>query len=90
VRPPSHSVTWKLTGKSGSYQAPNRPRKYVITSKGIREAPQYTLRIKEWKTDVPADAFAFKPDPSSKKIAIGELSDIDEVPQGTAKTGDKK
>ena len=28
------------------------PRKYVITSKGIAEAPQYTLRIKEWKTDV--------------------------------------
>ena len=49
------------------------PRKYVITSKGIGEAPQYTLRIKEWKTDVPADAFAFKPDPSAKKIALGEL-----------------
>jgi hypothetical protein len=66
------------------------PRKYVITSKGIGEAPQYTLRIKEWKTDVPADAFAFKPDTSAKKIALGELGDIDEVPQGTAKTGGKK
>jgi hypothetical protein len=66
------------------------PRKYVITSKGIGEAPQYTLRIKEWKTDVAPEAFAFKPDPSSKKIALGDLSDIDEVPQGTTKTGARK
>ena len=40
------------------------PRKYVITSKGIGEAPQYTLRIKEWKTDVPAT-----PVPSSRTIS---------------------
>src|SRR5258705_5324697 len=26
------------------------PRKYVITSKSVAAAPQYTLRIKEWKT----------------------------------------
>ena len=32
------------------------PRKYVITSKGVTGAPQYTLRIKEWRSDVPADA----------------------------------
>ena len=66
------------------------PRKYVITNKAVTGAPQYTLRIKEWKTDVPADAFAFKPDQSAKKIAMGELSDIDEVPQGTTKPGGKK
>src|SRR6187200_3344298 len=58
------------------------PRKYVITSKGVAEAPQYTLRIKEWRTDVAADAFAFKPDPAFKNITLGELDDIDEVPQG--------
>jgi hypothetical protein len=78
---------WQIWIESGAKPI---PRKYVITSKGIGEAPQYTLRIKDWKTDVPADAFAFKPDPSFKKIALGDLSDIDEVPQGTTKTGDKK
>ena len=78
---------WQIWIESGAKPI---PRKYVITSKGIGEAPQYTLRIKDWKTDVPADAFAFKPDPSFKKIALGDLSDIDEVPQGTSKTGDKK
>jgi hypothetical protein len=78
---------WQIWIESGAKPI---PRKYVITSKGIGEAPQYTLRIKDWKTDVPADAFAFKPDPSFKKIAFGDLSDMDEVPQGTTKTGDKK
>jgi hypothetical protein len=78
---------WQIWIESGAKPI---PRKYVITSKGIGEAPQYTLRIKDWKTDVPADAFAFKPDPSFKRIALGDLSDIDDVPQGTSKTGDKK
>jgi hypothetical protein len=78
---------WQIWIESGAKPI---PRKYVITSKGIAEAPQYTLRIKEWKTDVPADAFAFKPDPSAKKIAMGDLSDIDEVPQGTTMAGGKK
>ena len=78
---------WQIWIESGAKPI---PRKYVITSKGIAEAPQYTLRIKEWKTDVAADAFAFKADPSSKKIALGDLSDMDEVPQGTTTTGGKK
>jgi hypothetical protein len=78
---------WQIWIESGAKPI---PRKYVITSKGIGEAPQYTLRIKEWKTDLPADAFAFKPDTSAKKIALGDLGDIDEVPQGVAKTGAKK
>ena len=58
------------------------PRKYVITSKAVTAAPQYTLRIKEWRTEVPADAFAFKPALGAKKVALGELIDIDEVPMG--------
>ena len=78
---------WQIWIESGANPI---PRKYVITSKGIAEAPQYTLRIKEWKTDVAPDAFAFKVDPSFKRIALGEMSDIDEVPQGNIKAGDKK
>jgi hypothetical protein len=66
------------------------PRKYVITSKGVAAAPQYTLRIKEWKTDVPNDAFAFRPAAGAKKVALGDLRHIDEVPQGVVTTGAKK
>jgi hypothetical protein len=78
---------WQIWIESGARPI---PRKYVITTKGVAQGPQYTLRIKEWKTDLPADAFAFKPDASAKKIALGDLGDIDEVPQGTAKAGAKK
>ena len=78
---------WQIWVESGARPI---PRKYVITSKGVGEAPQYTLRIKEWKTDLPADAFAFKPEQSAKKLALGELGDIDEVPHGIANTGARK
>ena len=66
------------------------PRKYVITSKGVTGGPQYTLRIKEWRTEVPADNFTFKPAQGAKKVALADLVDIDEVPQGTVTTGGKK
>lgn len=66
------------------------PRKYVITSKSVAGAPQYTLRVKEWKTDVAADAFAFKAAPGATKVALKELGQIDEVPPGKVPTGAKK
>jgi hypothetical protein len=78
---------WQIWIESGAKPI---PRKYVITTKGVAQGPQYTLRIKEWKTDLPADAFAFKPDQAAKKLALNELGDIDEVPQGTTKPGAKK
>ena len=60
------------------------PRKYVITSKAVTGAPQYTLRIRDWRTDVEtkADAFAFSPPQGASKVAISALKDIDEVPHG--------
>lgn len=62
------------------------PRKYVITSKAVTGAPQYTLRIKDWKPDAPvaADAFAFKPPADAAKVDVGALSNIDEIPNGVA------
>jgi hypothetical protein len=60
------------------------PRKYVITSKAVAGAPQYTLRITEWKSDAQIDsnAFEFKPPAEAKKVEIEALSGIDEVPAG--------
>jgi hypothetical protein len=66
------------------------PHKYVITSKAVTGMPQYTLHIKEWRTDVAADAFAFKAAQGAKKVALEALADTDEVPQGTVTTGEKK
>jgi hypothetical protein len=65
------------------------PHKYVITTKATTGMPQYTLRIKEWRTDVAADAFTFKSAEGAKKVVLEALADTDEVPPGTA-TGEEK
>lgn len=66
------------------------PRKYVITSKGVTGAPQYTVRIKDLKTDaLAADAFAFMPPAGAKKVELSALDDVDEIPRGVPKGGKK-
>jgi hypothetical protein len=60
------------------------PRKYVITNKAVTGAPQYTLRIKEWRGDplVAADAFVFSPPADAKRVELTALREIDEIPHG--------
>jgi hypothetical protein len=67
------------------------PRKYVITSKTLAAAPQYTLRLRDWKTgDTPdAAAFKFMPPAGSTGVAVTALADIDEVPAGKLPGGTK-
>lgn len=66
------------------------PRKYVITSKAVAAAPQYTLLIRNWKTDAASpEAFASADPAGAKKIEFKELSDIDEVPAGVVKGAQK-
>jgi hypothetical protein len=81
-------IDWQLWVEVGARPI---PRKYVITSKGVGAAPQYTLRIKDWKTDVPisAEAFAFTPPPGASKVALGDLANFDEIPLGVV-AGAKK
>jgi hypothetical protein len=76
---------WQIWIESGARPI---PRKYVITSKTLAGAPQYSLKIKDWKTDVPADAdaFVFKPPADAKKADLNALAmmEFDEVPPSTA------
>jgi hypothetical protein len=60
---------WQIWIESGARPV---PRKYVITSKTVAGAPQYTLRIKDWKTDpvADADAFVFKPSADATKVDL--------------------
>jgi hypothetical protein len=59
------------------------PRKMVITSKTLNNAPQYTLRVKGWKTGVESarDAFAFTPPAGANKLSPDALIGLDELPQ---------
>ena len=62
------------------------PRKWVITSKTVAGGPQYTLKIKDWKTDANGDAdFAFKPPADATKVALDAavMIEFDEIPPGT-------
>jgi hypothetical protein len=66
------------------------PRKYVITSKTVASAPQYTLRLRDWKSGeaVSADAFKFTPPSGSNRVEIVSLR-IDEVPAGNRQEATK-
>ena len=84
-------VDWQIWIETGARPI---PRKYVITSKTLAGAPQYTLRIKDWNTDAiaDADAFVFKPPSDATKVSLApeNMMQLDELPPGTAageKTG---
>lgn len=80
----NQDTDWQLWVETGDHPI---PRKFVITSKATAAAPQYTLLIKDWKTDVEfgPDAFAFQPPADAKHVDFRALGDIDEVPPGTIK-----
>jgi hypothetical protein len=67
------------------------PRKLVITSKTVNNAPQYTFRVKSWKTGaVPAaGAFKFVPPAGAEKIDPEALIELDELPP-EAPAGEKQ
>jgi hypothetical protein len=68
-------------------QGPNPyPCRYVITTKGVDQAPQFTLEIRDWKAGAGAAAsdFSFKPPAGAKRLdakdlqALKETSDLPE------------
>jgi hypothetical protein len=81
-------VDWQIWIEIGARPI---PRKYVITSKSVAAAPQYTLRIKEWRTDVEttAENFVFRPPQGTKEVAAADVPRKDEVPDGIILGGTK-
>jgi len=71
---------WQLWVEAGDRPI---PRKMVITSKTINSAPQYTIRITSWKTDVEPgpDAFIFNPPEGAERLDHNALIHLDELPQ---------
>ena len=67
------------------------PRKMVITSKTVNNAPQYTLRVKGWKTglELAPDAFAFAPPANAINLSPDALIELDELPKEST-TGEAK
>lgn len=79
---------WQLWVEAGERPI---PRKMVITSKTVNNAPQYTLRVKGWKTGVELapDAFAFTPPADATKLSPDALIELDELPKEST-TGEAK
>jgi hypothetical protein len=79
---------WQLWVEAGERPV---PRKYVITSKTVAGAPQYTLRIRDWKTGISLapEAFSYAPPADYSGVAVTALTDIDEVPTGALPGGTK-
>jgi hypothetical protein len=76
-------VDWQLWVQLGANPI---PRQYIITSKTVASAPQYRIRISDWKTDVaPAnDAFAFKAPDGATAVSAEAIRDFDELPAPAA------
>ncbi|MDW6022874.1 DUF2092 domain-containing protein [Mesorhizobium sp. BAC0120] len=81
-----HDTDWQLWVELGEKPM---PRKLVITSKTIAAAPQYSLVVRDWKTDVPVDAaaFTFNPPKGAKEVDEAALADLDELPPSAPAKG---
>ena len=69
-------VDWQLWVEEGPRPI---PRKYIITSKWVTGAPEYSMTVLELdsKTPIPDAIFTFKPPKDAKKIAFLTPSQID-------------
>ena len=73
-------VDWQIWIAHGSQPYPCR---YVITAKGVDQAPQYSVQIRDWKTGnkVKPDNFAFANWTNARRIDIKDTGDTDELPK---------
>ena len=57
------------------------PCRYVITSKGVDQAPQFTMEIRDWKAgaDVAAADFTFTPPAGAKQLDVKDLQALKET-----------
>ena len=57
------------------------PCRYVITSKGVDQAPQFTMEIRDWKSGTGAAGadFTFKPPPGAKQLDVKDLKALKET-----------
>ena len=68
---------WQLWVRSGDRPL---PCKYVISSKTVAAAPEYSIRFRNWTQNAPATAFVFTPRKGARRVEFGQLSGIGELP----------
>lgn len=82
-------VDWQIWIRKGPDKI---PCKFIITTKTMTAAPQYTVTITNWKSGQPvSDAdLRFQPLPGERKVEPRELLGLDEIPPITDVRGVKK
>jgi hypothetical protein len=68
-------VDWQIWVTQG---AKPRPCRYVITSTGLADGPQYAVQLRNWKTgsEVATQDFAFAPPSGANQISLDELNKL--------------
>jgi hypothetical protein len=82
-----NDVDWQIWIETGSKPIPKR---YVVTSKHVVQAPEYTLEVRNFRTgeDVKLASFAIDIPGDAKKVDLSELGQIDELPAPAGPMGD--
>ena len=57
------------------------PCRYVITSKGVDQAPQFTMQVRDWKagSEVGSPDFTFTPPAGAKRMEVKDLEALKET-----------
>jgi len=81
-------VDWQIWIAQGDRPYPCR---YVITSKHVAGAPQYSIQISDWKTgdEVAADDFSFANATNAGKIELQDLKDAADLPDNFVTGGNQ-
>ena len=76
----TNDVDWQIWIAQGKRPYPCR---YVITTKLVDQAPQYSVQIRDWKTGgkVTSDNFAFKNPTNAKKTDLKDVPDVGDLPK---------
>lgn len=75
----NQEIDWQIWIAKGDQPV---PRKYVITTKSVGAAPQYTMVLRDWKADVSTTPamFTFDPPAGAKVLSDADLAKLSDIP----------
>ena len=77
----AEKVDWQLWVQTGDKPL---PMKYIITTKWLTGAPQFSVRLGDWNTQptIPPGRFDFKPPPGAQRLESLKVNEMGEVELG--------
>jgi len=72
----SEETDWEIWIAQGDAPYPCR---YVITSRNVDQAPQFSMTVRDWKAGGSAGDFAFTPPAGAKELTVEQLKELKET-----------